>query len=113
MTPIPENWTVASGEDLFSLIRGVSYNKSDASDLPGRDLVPIFRANNISNGQIVQDDLVYVPNRYVSPEQYLRDGDLLIAASSGSRAVVGKAARARYSNKRCVWSVLHSCTGTR
>jgi type I restriction enzyme, S subunit len=94
MTAVPRTWAIAAGEDLFSSIRGVSYDKSEASDLPMKGLVPILRANNISNGQIITDDLVYVPSRYVSPDQYLRDGDLLIAASSGSRSVVGKAARA-------------------
>src|SRR5262245_3226092 len=34
------------------------------------------------------------PRRYVSPDQYLQPGDLVIAASSGSRNVVGKAAAA-------------------
>jgi type I restriction enzyme S subunit len=94
MRTIPPGWVVACGEDLFSSVRGVSYKKADVSNAPGRDLVPVLRANSISNGSIITDDLVYVPSRYVSPEQYLRDGDLLIAASSGSRTVVGKAARA-------------------
>jgi type I restriction enzyme S subunit len=94
MTEVPLNWASATGKDLFSLVRGVSYDKSDASDQPGDDFVPILRANNISAGRIVTDDLVYVPRRYVSAHQFLRAGDLLIAASSGSRTVVGKAARA-------------------
>ena len=38
------------------------------------------------------DDLVYVPQEYVSEVQLLNPGDIVIAASSGSRHVVGKAA---------------------
>jgi hypothetical protein len=53
--------------------------------------VPLLRANNI-DGELRFDDLVYVPSRYVRPEQVLRPGDIVIAASSGSRRVVGKAA---------------------
>jgi type I restriction enzyme S subunit len=111
MSTVPTNWAIAAGSDLFSLVRGVSYNKTDASDLPGDGLVPIFRANNISDGQIVTDDLVYVPSRYVSPEQFLRDGDLLIAASSGSRTVVGKAARATHLHLRFAFGAF--CTVAR
>src|SRR5215213_1655382 len=90
-----QNWHTATGDELFTLVRGVSYNKSDASLEHMEGLVPILRANNItSGGHIVPDELVYVPARYVSPDQYLRPGDIVIAASSGSRSVVGKAARA-------------------
>jgi type I restriction enzyme S subunit len=56
--------------------------------------VPILRANNISNGMLSRDRPVYVPSEYVSEDQYLREGDLMIAASSGSKSSVGKAATA-------------------
>lgn len=39
-------------------------------------------------------DLVYVPERYVKENQLLVEGDVVIAASSGSRSVVGKAGQA-------------------
>jgi type I restriction enzyme, S subunit len=107
-----DRWAIASGEDLFSSVRGVSYAKSDASGLPGSGLVPILRANNISaDGRIIADDLVYVPKRYVSPEQFLKDGDLLIAASSGSRSVVGKAAQAGPEHSRFAFGAF--CTVAR
>lgn len=87
-------WVDATGDDIFDLVRGVSYNKGDARSEAQAGYIPILRANNIAEGQINPDDLVYVPSRYVSPEQFLRTGDVLIAASSGSRSVVGKAAQA-------------------
>lgn len=37
------------------------------------------------------DDLVYVPRPYVSQQQLLRAGDVVVATSSGSISVVGKA----------------------
>jgi type I restriction enzyme, S subunit len=111
MSEVPTNWAIAAGNDLFSLVRGVSYDKAHASDLPGDDLVPILRANNISDAQIITDDLVYVPTRYVSPDQFLYDGDLLIAASSGSRTVVGKAARASEMHQRFAFGAF--CTVAR
>lgn len=94
MSKMPIGWTDAVGEDLFSSVRGVTYSKSDATSSPGDGLVPILRANNIEGGEIVANDLVYVPSKYVSHEQFLKAGDLLIASSSGSRTVVGKTARA-------------------
>jgi type I restriction enzyme S subunit len=81
--------------DISRQIRGVSYEKGEASLSPSDGLVPILRANNISDGEINLEDLVYVPSRRVKAEQYLIAGDVLIAASSGSLDVVGKAAPAR------------------
>ncbi|MFC0812795.1 restriction endonuclease subunit S [Paracoccus panacisoli] len=94
MSDLPDAWSVAEGDALFHSVRGVTYNKSDASSVWADGLVPVLRANNIADGKIRADDLVYVPSSYVSPNQYLRSGDLLIATSSGSRTVVGKAATA-------------------
>ena len=39
------------------------------------------------------EGLVYVPDHYVKQEQVLRLGDIVIAASSGSQSIVGKAAQ--------------------
>jgi type I restriction enzyme S subunit len=58
--------------------------------------VPILRATNFGEGGLVLDaDLVYVPAERVSPAQLLRPGDIVIATSSGSSAVVGKSALIR------------------
>ena len=56
------------------------------------DLLILLRANNIDDGKINFDDVVYVDKSKVSTEQYLRKGDILICASSGSKNLVGKAA---------------------
>jgi type I restriction enzyme S subunit len=111
MSELPVGWSKAVGEDLFSYVRGVSYSKSDASTSPVHGTVPILRANNISNARIETDDLVYVPQRYVSPEQFLQAGDLLIAASSGSKSVVGKAACAKEYHTRFAFGAF--CTVAR
>lgn len=88
---LPEGWTLAKLGNLVHVLRGVSYRKEDARDKPSDGFLPILRATNI-NGQLTFDDLVYVPERYVSDTQHLQVGDIVIAASSGSRDVVGKAA---------------------
>ena len=78
--------------ELAKQIRGVSYKPEDIHDGLDKDAVILLRANNISGGKINFDDIVYVDRRNVSNEQYLRKGDILICASSGSKQLVGKAA---------------------
>lgn len=89
---IPPKWTPAKLGEVLEVIRGVSYQKGDAREFPEEGLLPILRANNIQDGKLILDDLVYVPESYVSDIQRLHDGDIVIAASSGSRKIVGKAA---------------------
>jgi type I restriction enzyme S subunit len=52
----------------------------------------VLRAGNLQDGHIVWEDLVYVPEQLVSDAQRLRRGDIVVAMSSGSASVVGKAA---------------------
>src|SRR5438105_294811 len=80
--------------DCADLIRGVSYERDEARAEPADGLVPVLRANNIRDGHLVFDDLVYVPAARVSDVQKLRKGDIVLAMSSGSPDVVGKAALA-------------------
>ena len=90
MTELPEGWTTATIGDLATTIRGVTYKKSDSSNLPGEGLVPLLRATNFDDGVETGGDLVYIPATLVKPEQVLMESDLLVAMSSGSIAVVGK-----------------------
>lgn len=80
--------------ELAEQIRGVSYGKQDASNsqLPG--YLPVLRAGNITDEGLVFSDLVFVPAERISGKQRIRRYDVVIAASSGSIDVVGKAAPA-------------------
>lgn len=89
--PRLESWEQIRLGDVLDVIRGVSYEKQDSRDAPADGLVPILRATNIG-ASLNFNDLVYVPSTYVSAEQRLKRGDSVVAASSGSRSVVGKAA---------------------
>lgn len=80
--------------DIAEQIRGVTYRKQDASTSKRDGYLPILRAGNITNFGLTYKDLVYVPSPKISPRQMVRENDILIAASSGSIEVVGKAARA-------------------
>ena len=77
--------------DLLTILRGVSYKKQDATTEPSAGKIPILRATNIGD-RLNFTGLVYVHEQYVSKIQLLNVGDIVIAASSGSRHVVGKAA---------------------
>lgn len=79
--------------DLCDQIRGVTYSKSEATLAPTEGFKPVLRANNITETGLTFDDLIYVPARNVATKQKLKANDILIATSSGSIEVVGKAAR--------------------
>lgn len=91
---MPQRWAEATLGDVADILRGVTYDKADARGSPAKGLIPIARATNIQNGQLNKNELVYVPEACVYPNQLLRNGDMVIATSSGSKSVVGKAARA-------------------
>ena len=93
MSELPAGWARRPITDTAALIRGVTYNKTQSSDTPLPGYVPILRANNIQAGKLNTSDLVYVPADCVTPQQIVRSGDIVVAMSSGSKSVVGKAAR--------------------
>ncbi|MFC3550330.1 restriction endonuclease subunit S [Lysobacter cavernae] len=88
---VPPSWSKSELSGLADLMRGVSYKKEDASSSPASDSVPLIRATNITGSSLTFDGLVHVPKRYVSSDQIIRRGDIVIASSSGSKDVVGKA----------------------
>src|SRR4051812_13706415 len=78
--------------DVAETVRGVTYEKQDARTAQEAGYVPLLRATNIEAAELSFDDLVYVPESVVKDDQRLRAGDIVLAASSGSLSVVGKAA---------------------
>lgn len=93
MSALPRGWVETTLGEVFTLVRGLTYSKEDVSDEPGDGFVALLRANNIQQGQIDLDDVIYLPVSIVKDDQILRAGDIVLATSSGSRTVVGKAAR--------------------
>jgi type I restriction enzyme S subunit len=78
-------------KSLITQIRGVSYQKGDAVSVCENDYIPLLRANNIQDGDLVESDLLFIPNKLVNEKQIIKNGDIIIAASSGSINIVGKA----------------------
>ncbi len=85
---LPSGWAWARLGNVGETNIGLTYSPQDVSD----EGIPVLRASNIQNGKLDFDDLVRVtcePRRSVM----VQEGDLLICARNGSRALVGKVAR--------------------
>jgi type I restriction enzyme, S subunit len=90
------DWTSTQLGAVGKLIRGVTYGKDDVRAADDVDSIPILRATNIQEGTLnVNDELVYVKGSKIIPAQLLQVGDIVIAMSSGSKSVVGKAGQLR------------------
>ena len=85
-------WPVMKLNGHVDIIRGVSYKPSDVVSSLDANSVGILRANNIANGEINTNEMVYVDQARVSDAQRIRIGDIVVCASSGSQSLVGKAA---------------------
>ena len=92
LSELPDGWMWTTVKEIAEFIRGVSYKKSESSKTRKEDFVPILRANNI-NRQLNYADLVYVPREKIKDEQFVKAFDIVIAMSSGSKNLVGKAAQ--------------------
>lgn len=79
-------------KDYAEQIRGVSYKPEDVCEELNDESITLLRANNITDSGLCFDDLVYVRRNKVKDVQKLQKGDILICTSSGSKALVGKAA---------------------
>ena len=88
-----KTWPKVKLGEVILQIRGVSYAPQNASEMPKDDYVPILRAHNIQDDGLDFAKLVYVDSSKVSERQFLQEGDIVICASSGSKGLVGKAAR--------------------
>ncbi|KQT41360.1 MULTISPECIES: restriction endonuclease subunit S [unclassified Methylophilus] len=91
---LPIGWEWTELNEVADVIRGVTYGRSDASDDQIDEHVPLLRGNNID--RILNfDKPVYVPRKFLSESQFIKKGDIVIAMSSGSADLVGKAAQAQ------------------
>ena len=87
---LPDNWKVVRLGELGDLVRGVTYKRQETTDTSSPGYLPILRATNIQDRQLLLEELVYVKDEKVSDSQLLHRGDVIMAMSSGSKSVVGK-----------------------
>ena len=85
---IPESWMWVRLGVLVRVIGGVSYDKKDVSPSGYR----ILRGGNLQQMKVLlAEDDVFLPEQYRDDDKLIREGDILIVASTGSKAVIGKA----------------------
>src|SRR5438093_425767 len=92
---LPDGWRWVKLDEVCEFVRGVTFDKSDATTSERSETLPILRAGNIADQLKLSEDLVWVSASCVSKEQLFRVGDIAICMSSGSPAVVGKTAQLR------------------
>jgi len=91
---LPEEWNIGKLDHVGILIRGVSYKETDLGETLQPGFLPVLRAMNIQTGSLdLKSNLVFVRREKVSEKQILKYGDIVIAMSSGSKSIVGKAAQ--------------------
>ena len=71
-------------------VRGIAFKPSEISTDPFPGSIAVLKANNITNDGLDDSKLIYIDAKRVREEQIIRRGDLLLAASSGSKKVIGK-----------------------
>lgn len=111
MSELPKGWLDVQLSEVAEVIRGVTYKKEQAIDVPKERFLPVLRATNITGSALTFDGLVYVPVESISETQLLRAGDVVIASSSGSKEIVGKAGA--FTGGNFVGSFGAFCTGLR
>ena len=91
---LPIHWKVTRLGELGELVRGVSYKRHEVTDTAIPGYLPVLRATNIQNRQLIlEEELVWVKAEKVSDSQLLRMGDVIISMASGSKSVVGKSSQ--------------------
>jgi type I restriction enzyme S subunit len=76
--------------DIADVIRGVTFPKEQSNDSPKLGYKALVRANNIGRA-LDLSELIYVNQEFMDEVQFIRKFDILVALSSGSKNLVGKA----------------------
>lgn len=87
---IPEKWTWCRMDKLMYLVGGVTYNKHDIQ----KEGVRILRGGNLTSTNTIElyDNDIFLPESYLDRLNQVQIGDIIIVASTGSTAVIGKPA---------------------
>ena len=87
---IPESWCWCRLGEIAEVIRGLTFSQSFKEKQQNTSLV--LRGGNIdsSTEKLIFSDNIYVDSSIIKEQQYLRLGDILIVASSGTKTSVGK-----------------------
>ena len=88
---IPKDWEIKKLGIVAEVIRGVSFKQKEAKFEKFENSIPILRANNISEkGELIWEELMFISKDKIHPKQFLKEHDIIMVASSGSKRLVGK-----------------------
>jgi type I restriction enzyme S subunit len=85
---LPHGWEWVRLGNVGETNIGLTYSPKDISDIG----TPVLRSNNVQKGKLDLNDLVRV-NIEIKNSVIVQEGDLLICARNGSKALVGKTAQ--------------------
>lgn len=77
-------------DNYIEQIRGISYKSKDISEDSKEGYKVVLRANSIKDNKLILNDLLYVKEELIKEKQFIKCNDILMAASSGSKDIVGK-----------------------
>lgn len=83
---LPARWEWVRLGDIGETNIGLTYSPNNVKETG----IPVLRSSNIQNGILDFTDLVRVSDMEIKSSSYVEDGDLLICARNGSKALVGK-----------------------
>jgi type I restriction enzyme S subunit len=77
--------------DIVEFFTGLTYTPNDVKDSG----TLVLRSSNVSNGEIVDADNVYVNPSVVNSEN-VKEGDIIVVVRNGSRSLIGKHAQIKH-----------------
>ncbi|EIZ8408027.1 restriction endonuclease subunit S [Campylobacter jejuni] len=89
---IPQHWRIVKLKYVAFTNIGLVYTPDDIIENPDEGY-PVLRANNIQNGKIDYQDLIYIKSKQIGKKQIISSGDLLMCVRNGSENLLGKTAK--------------------
>lgn len=83
-----EAWEQRKLTEFVDFFSGLTYTPSDVQESG----TLVLRSSNVSNGEIVNADNVYVRPKVVNSEN-VKEGDIIVVVRNGSRSLIGKHAQ--------------------
>jgi type I restriction enzyme S subunit len=84
-------WEQRKLTDIVEFFTGLTYTPNDVKDSG----TLVLRSSNVSNGEIVDADNVYVNPSVVNSEN-VKEGDIIVVVRNGSRSLIGKHAQIKH-----------------
>ncbi len=101
---IPDGWEVKSINEVSESVRGVTYDRTDLID----DGILVLRGNNIQDNHLVYDNnTAYISENLVGEQQRIKNGDIIMTMSSGSKEHIGKCMMFNYNSEHTFGAFLN------